>query len=392
MTLTLLALLALALAMIPCRCIFQNLTEYNPPPSRRSDEPEDRPAVSVLVPARNEEQQIRETLRSILASEDVDLEVIVLDDDSADRTGEFARQLAAADGRVRVVSAPPLPEGWCGKQHACHVLATLASHARWVFLDADVRLRRDALRRMVSFMETARVELASGIPRQETATFAEQLLIPLVHVILLGFLPLRRMRRSRSSALAAGCGQLVIVRADAYRAAGGHARIRGSLHDGLKLPRMFREAGFRTDLFDASAIASCRMYRSSAEVWRGLSKNAIEGLAAPRMIVPVTVLLVGGQVLPFLLLLAAPRLSPPALILTLLAAVLVYWPRMAIAARFDQPLVSVILHPLGVFALVVIQWCGLVRWLLGRPSSWRGRSYRPSPAPRSLGASPRANF
>ncbi len=165
------------------------------------------------------------------------------------------------------------------------------------------------------------------------------------------------------------------MRADAYRASGGHAKIASTLHDGLKLPRLFRSAGFRTDLFDASDIASCRMYRCSGEVWRGLAKNATEGLAAPRMIGPVTVLLVGGQVLPFIQLAIASKLSVIALLATIVAVILVYLPRLAIDVRFGYPAGSAILHPLGVLALVLIQWFALARSLLGRPVSWKGRTY-----------------
>src|SRR3546814_3618215 len=78
------------------------------------------------------------------------------------------------------------------------------------------------------------------------------------------------------------CGQLIAVRRAAYERAGGHAAIRSSLHDGLTLPRAFRRCGLRTDLFDATEIASCRMYEGARAVWAGLSKNATEGMSTPR--------------------------------------------------------------------------------------------------------------
>jgi len=87
---------------------------------------------------------------------------------------------------------------------------------------------------------------------------------------------------------------------------GGHAAIRTSLHDGITLPRAFRRAGFMTDLVEATDIAACRMYRSWPEVWSRLAKNAGEGLAAPATLVPATLLLLGGQVLPVICLLGAP--------------------------------------------------------------------------------------
>jgi cellulose synthase/poly-beta-1,6-N-acetylglucosamine synthase-like glycosyltransferase len=203
----------------------------------------------------------------------------VLDDDSSDRTAQIVQAIATEDARVRLVTAPPLPGGWCGKQHACYLLALIARYPLLVFMDADVRLMPDALQNMSAFMEQTGAALASGVPRQETQTFSERLLIPLIHFVLLGFLPIRRMRASRDPAYGAGCGQLFIACRDAYRACGGHSRIRATLHDGPKLARVFRAAGFATDLFDATGIAECRMYLTNADVWRGLAKNAHEGSA-----------------------------------------------------------------------------------------------------------------
>ena len=127
-----------------------------------------------------------------------------------------------------------------------------------------MRLAPDALARMAAVPRwNPGADLASGFPRQETVGLLEKLVIPLIHFILLGFLPIERMRRSLDPAFAAGCGQLFITHARAYDRAGGHSAIRGTLHDGLKLPRAYRLAGLRTDLFDATDLAVCRMYRTA---------------------------------------------------------------------------------------------------------------------------------
>lgn len=366
------AMVALVLAAIPCGLFLANLFVYRPLPKLVS---RTGSAVSVLIPARNEEQNISATLEAVLSNRGVDFEVVVLDDHSTDRTAEVVGELSRRDSRVRLERAPQLPAGWCGKQHACHVLAKLARHPFFVFIDADVRLAPDALARMVNFMERSGVALASGVPRQELGTFSERLLIPLIHFILLGFLPMHAMRRTLMPGLSAGCGQLFITRRDAYEHSGGHAMLRESLHDGIKLPRVFRSAGWRTDLFDATDVAACRMYRTNAEVWRGLGKNATEGLAAPATIVPMTLLLLGGQVLPIVVLAMAPSLSLVGLLAAGIATALLFLPRFVASWRFRQSIGSVLLHPLGVIALLGIQWFALARSLAGRPSVWKGRSY-----------------
>jgi hypothetical protein len=304
--------------------------------------------------------------------------VIVLDDHSADRTAAIVREAAARDPRVRLATAPPLPAGWNGKQHACAVLAGLAGHPLLLFVDADVRLAREGAARAAAFLAASGADLVSGVPRQETVTFLERLLIPLIHFVLLGFLPLARMRRSRHPAYGAGCGQLFLARRAAYESFGGHAAIRASLHDGVALPRAFRQAGLATDLFDATEVASCRMYHDAGEVWRGLGKNATEGLAAPRTIGPATILLLAGQVMPpVLLLLAGIGIVPAAVLIpAAIGGAAAWWPRLAGVRRFRQPLDGALLHPLGIAVFLILQWLALGRGWLGRPATWKGRVYR----------------
>ena len=242
-------------------------------------------------------------------------------------------------------------------------------------MDADVRLAPDATSRLVSFMERSGADLASGVPRQELGTVSERLLLPLIHFVLLGFLPMHAMRLTRLPAFSAGCGQLFVARRDAYEHCGGHAMLPSSLHDGIKLPRVFRGAGFRTDLFDATDLATCRMYHTNAETWSGLGKNATEGLGTPGIIAPMTALLLGGQVLPIVLLGVSPLLSRTGFVLALVATALALLPRLIATGRFKQPIGSALLHPLGVLALLLIQWRSLARQLAGKPSEWKGRSY-----------------
>lgn len=378
-----LALLSLVLAAIPCGWFLLNLWWYRRLPRRSVTDPSHRAeAVSVLIPARNEEQNLPATIKAVLANQGVEFEVIVLDDHSTDRTAEIVRAFAARDPRVRLEAAPPLPAGWCGKPHACHILAGHARHPLLVFMDADVRLAPEALARMTEFMSRRDVALASGVPRQELGTFSERLLLPLIHFVLLGYLPMFMMRATRRPAFSAGCGQLFVARADAYRRVGGHATIRATLHDGVKLPREFRRAGFPTDLFDATDLATCRMYHTNGETWRGLGKNATEGLAAPGAIVPMSLLLLGGQVLPFVLLAAAAWLPASVGMLAATAVVLAWLPRGIAVWKFHQPFGAALLHPLGVTALLWIQWIALVRWLTGRPAEWKGRRYLPAAATR----------
>ena len=376
MTLPLLALISLILAAIPAALFLRNLTLYKAPP--RPLPTADIPAISLLIPARNEERSIGAALETALASVGVELEVIVLDDGSQDRTAEIVREFAVRDSRVRLSAAPPLPENWCGKQFACSVLATQASYETLCFCDADVRLSADGLARMIAFLDVSGAALVSGFPHQETGTFFEKTLIPLMHFVLLGFLPMAAMRRSASPAFAAGCGQLFVTRRSDYNKAGGHTAIRESRHDGITLPKAFRQAGLLTDLCDATAIAECRMYRNASEVFSGLLKNATEGIAAPSRILIFSILLFGGQVLPFLFLAFAFYSSMPRSVVLIagFAAALSLMPRIVAAIRFRQSFLGALLQPFSISLFLGIQWYACIRHLLGTPAVWKGRSYQ----------------
>ncbi len=355
---------ALGLAALPLAVAVSNLKRL-----RRPSPATGRPRVSVLIPARNEAGNIADAVACVLASRDVELELLVLDDGSTDATPQIL--VAIPDGRLRVLTGGGvLPAGWSGKQHACARLGAEAQHELLVFVDADVRLAPDALSCLAGFMQhDPSVALASGVPRQITRSWSERLLLPLIHLLLLGYRPQAFDHGQTQPGFAAGCGQLFIARADAYHAMGGHAAIRASLHDGLTLPRAFRRHGLPTGLFDATELASCRMYDSARSLWEGLSKNATEGMATPVALPVWTILLGGGHVLPLALLLLAP--SPPAAAAVACNAAL----RLLLARRFGQSLRSVAAHPAGVLSLLVLQWSALLRARAGRPAIWRGRVY-----------------
>jgi hypothetical protein len=369
------------------------------PPRRHDGAPR---RVAVLIPARDEASGIRACLEHVLASRGVDIEVLVLDDNSSDDTAAIVDDVCRTDARVRLLRATVLPPGWNGKQHACWQLAQAVGTpfaasfaAPWMlFLDADVRVQPEAIADCLATICDSRNALLSGFPRQLTHGFLEWLLLPLIHFVLLGFLPLGRMRATTNPAYAAGCGQFMLVEREAYTKAGGHAAIRETRHDGLRLPRLFREHGLHTDMVDLTDHASVRMYDSAAATWNGLAKNATEGLGSPTRIVPFTLLLALGQITPivlvfgWILLLSVAATGAGmtgaklwtreviALTLAVVTALIAsYMPRFIAVRRFKQPLKSAWLHPLGVLLLLILQWYALVRQVLGKPVGWRARKY-----------------
>ena len=303
-------------AAIPAGMFLNNLRWYRAPGGGAAGDAR----VAVLIPARNEERNIGACVESVLASRGVGLEVLVLDDASTDSTAEIVREIALRDGKVRLVEGRALPAGWNGKQHACWSLAHTARHDLFCFVDADVRLEPEALARMAAFLESKQSPLVSGFPRQVTETWMEWLL----------------------------------------------------------LPRLFRQHGMRTDLADLTGLARCRMYRNARQVWQGLAKNATEGIASPVRILPISLLLALGQIVPYLLAVAllAGRVVKPEVVVFVVVAVAGAWlPRVLAAIRYRQDWRGALLHPLGIAVLLAIQWYSLTRKLTGGAVSWKDRAY-----------------
>jgi hypothetical protein len=375
---SILGIASLILAALPFAMICRNLALYRKPinatqPGVHAPGPA-HPAVSVLIPARDEAANIEACIQSVLdAAEGVELELIVLDDHSTDDTAAIVSRLSQADPRIRLEHAPDLPQGWVGKQHACWVLAQRATHDTLIWIDADVRLAPGSfpgsLHALAQQLATGEAKLISGVPRQITGSAMERLIVPQVLLVLLGYLPIDRMRQSTQPGLGAGCGQLFVADRKAYFETGGHEQIKWTMHDGVALPRLFRRHNFLTDLFDATETATCRMYEGTSATWRGFMKNATEGMASPIAIVPWTVLLIGGHVLPWVLI-ACGVLTWPVLIACGLSLAM----SVALALRFKQGIYAAVLRPIGVMLLVMLQWQALFNRLRGKQPTWRGRA------------------
>jgi hypothetical protein len=330
--------------------------------------------VSILIPARNEESNIGDAIAAALASTGVDVEVVVMDDGSTDRTPEIVAGFAARDPRVRLAHAPPLPAGWTGKVHACQRLADAANGTHLLFVDADVRLAPQSAARLVGHLQASGFSMVSGVPRQITRGIGEILTVPMINLMMLGYLPVAGMRAKPNPGFGAACGQLIMVDRAAYCSVGGHGAIHDCLHDGLKLARLFRRNGLMTDIVAGHELATCRMYRSFDESWDGFIKNAHEGMATPVQLPIWTVLLGGGHILPFILApFALAGLAPLWLVLAALALSLGL--RAAITLRTRESLWAIPLHPAIVAVGLAIQWSSLLRVRRGLSAGWKGRVY-----------------
>jgi len=224
-----------------------------------------RPKVSILVPARNEAHNLRETLPLLLA-QPAD-EILLLDDRSDDETAVLAQRLGSADLRFRLLSGEPLPQGWMGKNWACHQLAEAARGEILVFTDADVWWGKGALE---SLLAQEQAGLVSVFPRQRTSSLVERVLVPLVDVALLGNIPHPLIGRPLISP---ANGQVMVFSRTAYRACGGHKAVRAEVLEDVRLGQAVKNAGYGIRVLLGGNLIGVRMYRSYGEIIEGFAKN-----------------------------------------------------------------------------------------------------------------------
>jgi hypothetical protein len=348
--------------------------------------PSDAPLVSLVIPARNEARSIRRCVESALSTRYPRLEVIVVDDHSTDDTGAIVREIAARDARLRVVTPPPLPDDWFGKQWACAAGAAAAQGGGTIigFLDADTWSAADLVPRVVSAMGARGSDLLTVAGDQEMSTFWERMIQPQVFAVLLArFGGTEVVNESRYAANKIANGQCMFFRREAYDAMGGHASVKHKVAEDLALAQRFFLGGRRVTMIAGRAQLCTRMYTSLDELLAGWGKNFYAGGvdampfgALGRLVYPVLLVIPGlsGLVPPVLLALAlAGVLSHGVLVWSaIVTAVNLVWWLLVYAGLGLSPLYA-LLHPLGAGALLYIAVTAIAR---GRRVRWKGREYR----------------
>ena len=330
------------------------------------------PRVSVIVAARDEELDLPATLDCLIAQDYPDLEIIVVEDGSTDRTGEV---IAARMPRVREVTPPPLPAGWVGKNWACWNGAKVATGDWFLFEDADVRTHPAAVRTALEWAQREHADLVTIAPEIEMRSFWERLVLPFYVQMVLTYFRTPHVNRPNSRSAMAN-GQFWLTPRSVYDAMGGHEAVRSIALEDVAIARRYRAAGRTLRVAWAPEVATTRMYRDRREMFDGLLKNFQGPELTPARLVFYFTGLVGLFLLPLAILPFA--LLTGSLALTLMGGFLyfaLFGKHVVFARAARAPAVYGLLYPAAAVYYAVLLGTALGRELRHKPVTWKGRSY-----------------
>ncbi|MCC8145086.1 MAG: glycosyltransferase family 2 protein [Bacteroidales bacterium] len=235
-----------------------------------------QPEISVLIPARNEEENIGLIL-SDLSSDDTGIkEIIVYDDNSTDETTPIVHKWSESNPKIKLISGHDLPENWMGKNFACYNLAKEAKGKYLLFLDADVRIRNKAVIRALSYLSHHKIKLLSVFPQQIMPNRGTYLVVPLMNWILLSLLPLTAVRKIPQPSLSAANGQFMFFDAETYKKLQPHKKVKRSAIEDMKIVRYYKRKKIKVAVLLGYDDVQCKMYHNLDEAVEGFSKNFFE--------------------------------------------------------------------------------------------------------------------
>lgn len=353
--------------------LIQNLNRL-----RRQDttkNPETYPFVSVLIPARNEERNIVGCVTSLSQSDYPRMEIIVLDDNSTDKTFEVAKKLSTGEKNLRVVKGKELPEGWTGKNWSCHQLSEVAGGEWLLFTDADTRHTS----RSISVALASALESKSGfltcIPGLIAKTWSEKLFMPIIHFAFLVLIPFKLLNIAKDSRLPLGIGPFILIKNDCYSRCGGHESIKGKIVDDMALAKKVKKDRGKISVIDGTDVVSLRFYTSFKSLWKGFSKNCYGALGGSLYrLVGVFLGCYFLFIYPYLSLWGAIQ-AQQSVTLPLLQVLTISLTRIIMALRFKASLIFALLHPLSIIFVLSILLNSFRLSFFKKKFEWKERFY-----------------
>jgi chlorobactene glucosyltransferase len=333
------------------------------------------PLISVLIPARNEEETIDKCVTSLLQSDYPHLEIIVLDDNSRDRTYEIVRILAQNHENLLIIKGQKLPPGWNGKNWACHQLAYTAKGDWFLFTDADTCHSPNSISAAILAAEKSQSHFVTVIPGLIMKSWAERLILPVIHFAFFVLLPYKLINFSKNSRVAIGIGPFLFIQRKRYFSCGGFEAIKTEILDDMALAKRVKQDKGKLAVIDGTDILQVRFYTCFKEIWSGLSKNSFQAIgSSPHFLFGISVACYFLFVYPYLYLATAIYYSQ-SMTIPFLQVLLVSLIRIGLSSRFKTSIIYSMLHPFMILLTLLILFNSFRLSLFGKKIEWKERLY-----------------
>lgn len=326
----------------------------------------DNTFLSVLIPARNEEKNIGNILSDLINQSYKNFEVIVLNDNSIDATEEIIKSFTQKDKRIKLINGKEIPEGWLGKNYACHQLSQQANGDLFLFIDADVLLSKYALESVLKTFEEKKIKMLSVFPTQIIQNISTYLVTPMMNWILLTFLPLKKVYSSKMKSFVAANGQLILIDRNTYFKIGGHESVKDKIVEDMELARKIKSLDLKMMTLLGNNVVSCKMYSSFKDAFNGFSKNFYSGFNTNPILFSLLLIFIQMVfILPTFLVLFDFKFILPVFLIVVSRIFISYISNQNI-------LINTLLHPLQIIIVFLVGINSMMISYLGK-TEWKGR-------------------
>jgi chlorobactene glucosyltransferase len=370
----------IALSLVIINFIFNNLFFKN---IRNFKLPHDvmaiPPLISVLIPARNEEKNIRRILNSMIRQDYPNLEILVLDDNSTDATSQIVEGFVKKDGRVKLIQGTPLPQGWKGKCFACHQLSKIAKGSYLVFTDADTLHYPNSISGSLAALLKDNVDVISVFPRQIAVTFSERMSVRFINFIILSFMPLILVKHSKSPFFSTALGQFFLFKRKAYKKCGGFESVKNEILEDINISKQVKRCGLKIMVYDGSDSIFCRMFTNLPDVVKGFSRFIYAAFDCNFLIEIIAISFIALIfMVPFILLpLGIFVFDWPARIISIniIQIFLIFTIKFILAIRFKERILDVFFTPAAIAFVYFLAINSYKQSKLGKGVNWKDRVY-----------------
>ena len=369
------ALAIIVINFIINNILFKNIKDFKLPESILKSPP----LVSVLIPARNEEKNIRRILNSMIKQDYPNLEIMVLDDNSTDNTSQIVQELAQKDSRIKLIKGKPLPKGWKGKCFACHQLSKLAKGEYFVFTDADTLHYPNSISGSLAALIKNKLDVTSVYPRQIAVTFSERMTIRFIHFAILSFMPLILVKYTKGPFFSTAIGQFFLFKRQVYEKIGGFESVKDEILEDINISKQVKRCGFKIMVFDGSDSIFCRMYTNLSDVIKGFSRFIYAAFDCNFLIEAIAVFFISLIfMIPFILLplgIFVFDWSAKLITLNIIQILLIFFIKAVCAIRFKERILDIFFTPISVAYIALLAVNSFLQSRFGKGVNWKDRTY-----------------